>query len=110
MAVPISYVTVIPPPVGLVVDVIEIDGETLVLFEWPAPAAPALHPVLTTAERDVVDQISRGASNLDIARSRGTSTRTVANQIQAILRKFGVHSRHELLARIASCSSSQGSV
>ncbi len=38
----------------------------------------------------------RGASNQDIARTRGVSVRTVANQLAAVYRKLGVRSRAEL--------------
>lgn len=43
--------------------------------------------------------IFAGESNDDIARRRGTSPRTVANQIASIFRKHGVGSRAELVAR-----------
>jgi DNA-binding CsgD family transcriptional regulator len=43
-----------------------------------------------------------GMSDLDIARARGTSARTVGSQISAIYRKLGVRGRRELRARFAS--------
>jgi len=52
---------------------------------------------LTRSESEVVDAIRRGASNADIARRRGTSVHTVANQIAGVFRKLGVHSRTELV-------------
>jgi DNA-binding NarL/FixJ family response regulator len=42
-----------------------------------------------------------GKRNADIARERGTSVRTVANQVAAIFRKLKVRSRAELVATAA---------
>ena len=39
--------------------------------------------------------------NSAIAEARGTSVRTVANQIQAIFKKLGVSSRSELVALLS---------
>lgn len=55
-------------------------------------------PALTAAEREVVSMIRAGAGNSEIARSRGTSTRTVANQVASVLRKLGVYSRADIVA------------
>jgi DNA-binding CsgD family transcriptional regulator len=54
---------------------------------------------LTPAERQVALAALSGLSNADIARMRGSSPRTVANQLAIIFRKLGVHSRAELAAR-----------
>jgi DNA-binding CsgD family transcriptional regulator len=54
---------------------------------------------LTPAERHVTLAVIAGHSNADIARMRGSSPRTVANQLAAIFRKLGVRSRSELAAR-----------
>lgn len=62
-------------------------------------AAPeALPGNLTRAERDVVRLVLEGRSNAEIALTRGTSPRTVANQLQAIYAKLHVGSRRELVA------------
>jgi DNA-binding CsgD family transcriptional regulator len=53
---------------------------------------------LTKAEEAVVRAIFEGKSNETIARARGTSPRTVANQIASIFRKHAVASRAELVA------------
>lgn len=92
-------------PADVDVDVIEIDGETLVVFSWSrrAPAARVLAP-LTEAERAVVEGICAGRSNAAIAAMRGTSVRTVANQVASLLRKLGVGSRHELVAKMTTRS------
>lgn len=54
---------------------------------------------LTSAEAKVMKALFEGKSNDDIARERGTSPRTIANQIASIFRKHGVGSRAELVAR-----------
>jgi DNA-binding CsgD family transcriptional regulator len=65
------------------------------LDEGPAMAA------LSHAEREVAVLAARGLRNAEIARHRGTSVRTVANQMASILRKVGVSSRYELAAHLA---------
>ena len=57
---------------------------------------------VTSAEREVLGLIIAGSTNQDIARRRGTSPNTTANQIQAIFRKFRARSRIELMARLGS--------
>ena len=71
-----------------------------VVFEWDAPAAPVPEPrvPLTAAERAVFRLLLAGMATSEIASARGSSERTVANQIAAVFRKFGVHSRGELAA------------
>ncbi len=51
---------------------------------------------------DVLHYVLQGKSNLEIARLRGTSPRTVANQVAALFRKYNVSSRAELVARLTS--------
>jgi DNA-binding NarL/FixJ family response regulator len=51
---------------------------------------------LSAAERAVVELVARGWSNAQIARARGASARTVANQVAAALRKTGANSRRAL--------------
>ena len=51
---------------------------------------------LSRAEREVAFLAGMGCTNREIGRRRGTSERTVANQIASILRKTGVGSRFEL--------------
>jgi DNA-binding CsgD family transcriptional regulator len=58
---------------------------------------------LTDAERQVATLAAAGLSNASIARCRQTSTRTVANQMAAIMRKLRVGSRYSLAARLAHC-------
>lgn len=81
---------------------LEIEGVALVVLSRPAPrktrrARKTLGP-LTKTEKSVVARLVRGESTARIAKGRGTSARTVANQIAAIYRKLGVGSRRELAA------------
>lgn len=52
--------------------------------------------MLTAAEREVTALLLEGASNAEIAATRRTSERTVANQVASILRKLGVAGRSEV--------------
>jgi DNA-binding NarL/FixJ family response regulator len=56
---------------------------------------------LTSAESEVAGLLLMGLSDQEIARQRGTTTRTVANQLQAIYVKLGRSSRAELVAYLA---------
>jgi DNA-binding NarL/FixJ family response regulator len=48
---------------------------------------------LSPAGREVAEALVHGCSVEDIAQRRGTSTRTVANQVRSIFTKLGVSSR-----------------
>lgn len=52
----------------------------------------------TAAEHEVLAMVARGMSNDAIARARGRSIRTIANQVAALLRKSGAGSRRSLAA------------
>jgi DNA-binding CsgD family transcriptional regulator len=54
---------------------------------------------LTDAERAVVAAVLDGRTNAAIASMRGTSPRTIANQVAAVFRKLGVRSRTELATK-----------
>lgn len=58
------------------------------LRDWETKVSPA--------ERDVLNLVRLGWSNQRIAKSRGRSERTVANQVAALLRKIDVPSRRAL--------------
>jgi len=71
------------------------DEEVVVLrLSWLQ--ASELLGALSVAEREVVALALEGRSNLEIAGARGTSARTVANQLASIFRKLAVGSRAEL--------------
>lgn len=59
---------------------------------------------LTQSEAAILEQLARGDTNADIARARGTSTRTVAKQVSAIMTKLEVTSRRQLLAVLRKAS------
>lgn len=52
------------------------------------------------AELDAARRLFEGQSHAEIARARHTSQRTVANQLAAVFRRFGVSGRNELLNRL----------
>jgi DNA-binding CsgD family transcriptional regulator len=54
---------------------------------------------LTRTEREVARALFQGKSNADIGRERGTSPRTIANQLRSIYGKLGVSGRVELIQR-----------
>jgi DNA-binding CsgD family transcriptional regulator len=60
----------------------------------PAPASAGL----SDAERAIIMGILAGQRIASIARDRGTSPRTVSNQLASVYRKLGVSSRRELVA------------
>jgi DNA-binding NarL/FixJ family response regulator len=76
------------------------DAVVAVLTFRPDGQAPSKR--LTSAEENVVRAIFEGKSNEEIARDRGTSSRTVANQVASIFRKHGVTSRRQLVAHYLS--------
>lgn len=81
------------------------DAEMMVLS---APVRPHPWPAqLTPAEQDVAARAIAGESNARIAAARGTSLRTVANQVASVFRKLGVASRHELRVRRARTPGSE---
>jgi DNA-binding NarL/FixJ family response regulator len=73
-------------------------------FRVIATARPEarLAPVLSPAEFAVVRGLLEGRNYLEIAKKRGTSTRTVANQIAAAFRRLGVSGRGSLLNHVVS--------
>jgi DNA-binding CsgD family transcriptional regulator len=91
------------PPPDLEGREFSVAGSRVVLLEWtqsPASSSPRqLH--LTPAERDVLSLLLLGKSDVAIAKARSKSARTVANQIAGLFRKFEVHSRAELAAKVA---------
>jgi DNA-binding CsgD family transcriptional regulator len=78
---------------------LELEGEALVVVSVPVSRAPGAG-TLTAAEAAVAREAVAGRSNAEIARRRGSSPRTVANQLASAYRKLGVVSRAELAARL----------
>ena len=59
-----------------------------------------LSKLLPGAEMAVIRSLVEGLSYQEIARQRGTSTRTIANQISAVFRRLRVSGRNELVQRL----------
>jgi DNA-binding NarL/FixJ family response regulator len=65
-----------------------------VILSFPLADEPS--ESLTPAEVEVARLILQGKSNREVAERRGTTTRTVANQVASLFRKLKVQSRLEL--------------
>jgi len=72
-----------------------------------AGGVPEWAGALSEAEAYVAREMLAGRSNAEIARARGTSIRTVANQVARVFRKLGVHGRFEFVARAVGQSASR---
>jgi DNA-binding NarL/FixJ family response regulator len=70
-------------------------GKPAVRVSFPVPKVDWAES-LTSAEKDIADDILAGLPNLAIGRKRGSSVRTVVNQVASIFKKVGAHSRLEL--------------
>jgi DNA-binding CsgD family transcriptional regulator len=91
-------------PEGLGAHSFAIGSDEYVVFCFPLELGdlnPNRWVLLTPTERHVATLVIRGQSTAAIARARGTSPRTIANQLAAIYAKLGVRSRRELRARSA---------
>jgi DNA-binding NarL/FixJ family response regulator len=89
-------------PHGFRVSRFVAEGLRFAVISLPNETVPDRVDRLTPAERAVTSLLLGGLSNAEIAAKRGTSERTVANQIAAIFRKLGVSSRTELVTRDAT--------
>jgi DNA-binding NarL/FixJ family response regulator len=78
---------------------VAVAGEELLLGAYPLVNERRVAS-LTAAEREIVVHLISGSTNRDIAQRRGSSERTVANQLQSIFRKLGARSRAELAASL----------
>lgn len=77
---------------------LRIGEDELVVIRVPLLAADLSG--LPRAQRETAELLLAGLGNAEIARRRGRSERTVANQVAAIFRRFGVSSRAELVAKL----------
>ncbi len=82
------------------VDQLEVSGERflVVSYDLEVGGALRLEERLSASEAQVAKLVIQGLSNAEIATRRGTSVRTVANQVASILRKLGMESRNALMA------------
>jgi DNA-binding NarL/FixJ family response regulator len=76
------------------------DTETMFRVVGTARPDVRLAPILSPAEFAVIRGLIEGRNYLEIAANRGTSTRTVANQLAAAFRRLGVSGRGSLLNHI----------
>jgi DNA-binding NarL/FixJ family response regulator len=74
-----------------------LDGRRLWVFTSSGLIAEA---ALSAGDAQVARLAARGFANAAIAAQRGTSPRTVANQIARVLSKLRLPSRHALAARV----------
>lgn len=84
-----------PPPRGLTVRRFAAGDERLALVSFPIEGVLEL----TLSEVELLRALLRGASNAEIAAWRGTSVKTVSNQVSALLAKCRAGSRGDLCAR-----------
>jgi DNA-binding NarL/FixJ family response regulator len=85
------------PEPGLRTHRFALGGERFAVLSFPVELAQS--GGLSDAERDVLQLLLTGLSNLEIATHRRSSTHTVAKQVSSIFRKLGVRSRAELMVR-----------
>jgi len=77
---------------------LDVAGERFIVMSLPTGTSGNSYTQLSAAEREVASDAAAGLSNAAIAKKRGRSTRTIANQLASIYRKLGVASRAELAA------------
>ncbi len=79
-----------------------LDDIELLVLDLPKPTHEhEAFKVPSESERAIAKALIRGLSNRQVAAARGTSLKTVANQVRTIFTKLGVVSRFELTARFA---------
>jgi DNA-binding CsgD family transcriptional regulator len=78
---------------------VEVDGEEYCVVGY-ALRRPRSFASLTPAELEVAEGMIAGLSTRLLARQRGVSERTVANQLARIYRKLRICSKYDLLALV----------
>ncbi len=81
--------------------------DALAVLSLPHAVGEAAVAGLSAAEREIAHAIVAGRTNAAIARGRGTSPNTVANQVRRLFEKLGVGSRMEL-ARVLTSATPPG--
>jgi len=89
----------LPAPPGATATTVRLGDDEYLIVSMPAPTWDVPN-TLTDAERAVVEAVLRGLTNDEVARARGTSVNTIANQLTSIFTKLGVTSRIELAHRL----------
>lgn len=86
---------------------VEVNGRACLRILSPRP--DRCFPVrLTDTEAAVVRLFVEGLSHAQIARVRGRSQRTIANQLAAVFHKMGISGRTRLLCRLVECAAQTG--
>jgi DNA-binding CsgD family transcriptional regulator len=88
---------IVSTPAGLRGHTVDLQGDQYVLLSVPVRQWH-LPQQLTPTERAIALAVLSGASNEEVARTRGTSARTVANHLASIFQKTAVSSRIEFAA------------
>jgi DNA-binding CsgD family transcriptional regulator len=83
----------------------ELGGDDYTVLSYPSPRVEL--PGLSAAESEVAALLVEGRTHDEIAKRRGTSKRTVANQIASIYKKLGISSRAELVLSVMKDQSVQ---
>jgi DNA-binding NarL/FixJ family response regulator len=83
---------------------VAVAGEKLLVGAYPLVDQRRIAS-LTPAEQAIVVDLVSGSTNFDIAQRRGSSERTVANQVQSIFQKLGTRSRADLAASLQASTS-----
>ena len=83
-----------------------LSEEKLIPSTSPAPKRPSADdaPHLTRREREVAALVARGFTSRQIASKLVVSERTVDNHVANILKKFSLHSREQIAARMVEQS------
>lgn len=91
----------------MVIGYLSFGGDAgLVVVQLPSRAERRI-AALRPSEQEVARGLIDGKSNAEIAALRGTSERTIANQVAAIFRAYGVRSRAELARCLERASTPQ---
>lgn len=77
-------------------------GASIAVLPPLAVRAPGLSP----SEAEVVEAVEEGLTDAAIAARRGTSVKTVRNQLHRLYKRLGVGSRVELVARLGGAAGS----
>jgi DNA-binding NarL/FixJ family response regulator len=87
-------------PLGFIAPVYQNDVRAWVVSAWRPDLD--LPKSLSSAEQVVLRLLLEGRGHYEISRLRGTSTRTVANQLSTVFRKLGVSGRAQAVDRLAA--------
>jgi DNA-binding CsgD family transcriptional regulator len=96
----------VPMPAAMEATGFKVEGNEYLILSYPVPRWN-VPEVLSPAEELIARRLLAGESCAEIARSRGTAARTVANQIASIFAKLKVKSRLELAAKCAATPASK---